>query len=73
MICTTTTTEGLINKKIIELPVYRLLSDLAKPDNEEAGATLKNLAEDDKFMKLVEDMHEIFDKGYNKLMKFRKP
>jgi hypothetical protein len=62
----------LSNKEIkIELPVYRIVSDLTKSDDEPEEDTLRNLAKDDKFMKLVDNMHDTFDKGYNKLLKLR--
>ena len=60
------------NKEIkIELPIYRILSDLTKSDDEPEEDTLRNLAKDDKFMKLADNMHDTFDKGYNKLLKLR--
>jgi len=71
-ICTRTTAEELGNKGIkIELPIYRILSDLTKSDDELEEDTLRNLAKDDKFMKLVDNIHDTFDKGYNKLLKLR--
>jgi len=71
-ICTRTTAQELGNEKITELPVYRLISDLTKSDDGEAEHTLKNLAEDDKFMNLVDNMHDTFNKGYNRLTRLRR-
>ena len=71
-ICTRTTAQELGNEKITELPVYRLISDLTKSDDGEAEHTLKNLTEDDKFMNLVDNMHDTFNKGYNRLTRLRR-
>jgi hypothetical protein len=79
-VCTTQPTQESINKilddrKILETPIYRLICNLGRSDNDVSQDSLQILSADDKFMRLVEDMHDMhvdFDKGYNKLINLRR-
>ena len=76
-VCTTQPTQESINKilddrNILEIPIYRLICNLGRSDNDVGQDSLQILSADDKFMRLVDDMHEYFDKGYKKLMNLRR-
>jgi hypothetical protein len=75
-VCTTQPTQESINKilddrNVLEIPIYRLICNLGRSDNNVGHDSLQILSADDKFMRLVEDMHVDFEKGYNKLMNLR--
>jgi hypothetical protein len=77
--CSTQSFEELIkrildSRRLIEAPIYELVSNLGKIGSEiqKEMDSLKVLAQDTKFMRLLEDIHSNFESGYRSLIELRK-
>jgi hypothetical protein len=59
----------LDTRRLIEAPIYELVSNLGKRGSE--TQEMYSLARDTKFMRLLEDIHSNFERGYKPLMELR--
>jgi DNA-binding PadR family transcriptional regulator len=76
--CSTQSSEELLkrtldSRRLIEAPIYELVSNVGKRGSETQIEvdSLKVLAQDTKFMSLLEDIHSNFERGYKPLMELR--
>jgi hypothetical protein len=65
--------ESLDDRKLLEIPVYRLVTNLGKSSvNPIDHDTIRILCADDKFTGLIDEMLNTFRKGYDVLVNLRK-